>query len=244
MSAALSRLENRLTDADRLIEIHTEVTGAQPGRRRGYDALNRSSVLLAVAAWEGYCEEAAVNAAAHVARRVNSAADLPSSVRDAMVAHMYEHQKWSSLNNSTKSGIWSLADSGWRTAYIEYARSRVSRLNTPDYERARKLFSSVCGLSDFTETWGRGRWTADHYRGQLAATLKIRHMVAHGAIGENTVGKAVAREAVRFVRQISEWTDEAITVHLGTLKKRGRPRHGLAVINAAARAPLVRLGGE
>ena len=219
-SSALKRLQDRLVDTKRLIEIHTECTGSQPGRRHGYDALNRSAVILAVAAWEGYCEDIAQVAVGHVARRLRSSADLPSNVQDAMLAYLYESQGWSKLNSGTKSTIWGLADQGWRQAYVGYARSRINALNTPDYPKVKKRYASICGLPDFTVNWGAGRWNAAHYQQLLDETLKVRPRIAHGAIGSVTVGKGMAKEAASLIRRIGGWTDSTVIAHLQNLPTR------------------------
>jgi len=111
-SAALKRLGARLSDAARLLEIHAECTGEDRGRRHGYDALNRSAVILAVAAWEGYVEDRLEGAAAVISRRLKKADDLPANVRDAMLAAMHDEKGWAKLNPATMQGIWSLAGAG------------------------------------------------------------------------------------------------------------------------------------
>ena len=216
-SIALRRLDSRLSDADRLLEIHAECTGPERGRRRGYDALNRSAVILAVAAWEGFVEDRLEGAAAIISRRLKGPSDLPGNVRDAMLAAMYEEQGWSRLGNETKAGIWSLAGRGWRSAYVSYAKAKVGALNTPDYQKLRRLYASVIGLSDVAVGWEYRRWTKDTYTARLDNLLLLRHRIAHGVIGDETVGKTVAKDGVSLVRKLATWTDQTVGEHLASL---------------------------
>lgn len=237
-SRTLVRFEARLADAQRLLEIHAEATGTARGRRHNYDALSRSAVILAVAAWEGYVEDLALAAAGRIVRNLRSANDLPPNVRDGLITHLYETHGWSSLNRATKDTIWGLSGGGWRQAYISYARHRVMKLNTPKYDNVRKLLSSVTGLQDFTDGWGSARWPAEHYRGQLEASLQVRHLIAHGAIGSTTVGKAVAEEVVKHIKRFAEWTEGAMASHLNGLPRLKRPVS--VKLSVAANAPLPR----
>jgi len=45
----------------------------------------------------------------------------------------------------------------------------------------------------------------------------LRHRIAHGAIGDETVGKTKAKNATSLVRQLATWTDGTVDVHLKTL---------------------------
>ena len=57
-SKALSGLTHRLVDVDEILKAHAAVAGAEPGRKRNVGALNRASVLLLNAHFEGYLEDA------------------------------------------------------------------------------------------------------------------------------------------------------------------------------------------
>lgn len=230
---AFSRLHARLADGTRLVEIHEECTGAAAGRRRGYDALNRSAIILAVAAWEGYTEDLLEAAVGRVVRYMKAPSQLPQSVREAMIAHLHEAEGWTKLTSSSKASIWGLTGDGWRTAYISYARAKIAALHTPDHKNLRKLYASVIGLPDISALWGARRWTAADYVTRLDALLLLRHRIAHGAIGAETVGKTKAANAVALIERLAGWTDKAVVSHLLDLdvrptkrKSPGRARRG------------------
>ncbi len=222
-TAALTRLQSRLVDARRLVEIHEECTGQNRGRRVGYDALNRSAIILAVAAWEGFVEDLLKTAAAQISRHAKGPSALPDNVRDAMIAYMYETHGWSKLNPTTKDTIWMLTGRGWRKSYRDYTQARINSLHTPNYENVKKLYSSTIGLADFTCDWGATRWRPEDYRQRLEDLLLLRHRIAHGMIGQETVGKTKAKKAINMIERVSAWTEKTTAAHvrqIGPIQRR------------------------
>ena len=219
-SNAIRRLRLRLTDARRLIEIHEECTGNARGRRHGYDALNRSAVILAVAAWEGFSEDSLDRAVAEIARRAEGPETLPDRVWQAMLAHLHEKHTWSKLNDTAKSSMWKLAGEGWRLQFIDYSKAKIAALNTPNHGNLRKAYSSLVGLENFSAQWGARRWTEADYITKLDDLLNLRHRIAHGVIGEETVGKSKARAGVSLIERLAGKTDEVVTAHLAAMKLR------------------------
>lgn len=216
-TVALTRLQSRLGDAKRLVEIHEECTGQNRGRRVGYDALNRSAIILAVAAWEGFVEDLLKTAVVQISRHAKGPSALPDNVREAMIAHMYETHGWGKLNTTTKETIWALTGRGWRSSYIDFTRARINVLHTPNYENVKKLYSSTIGLADFTSDWGAKRWRPDDYRQRLEDLLLLRHRIAHGMIGQETVGKTRAKKAINMIERVSAWTEKITAAHVGQI---------------------------
>ncbi|MDR6291371.1 hypothetical protein E9232_003897 [Inquilinus ginsengisoli] len=200
-----------------MIEIHEECTGREPGRRHGYDALNRSTVILSVAAWEGFVEELLEGAVGYMARNVRGPSSIPKNVRDMMISFLYERNGWSKLKDSTKSEIWSLTGNGWRSNYISFAKSRISSLNTPNHANVKKLYSSVIGVPNCSEFWNYGRWSSERYIEKLEELMNMRHRIAHGSIGKDTVGKTFAKNAISLIEFISEKTDRSVKNHVRSI---------------------------
>ncbi len=221
-SNAILRLRHRLTDARRLIEIHEECTGNARGRRHGYDALNRSAVILAVAAWEGFSEESLERAVAQIARQAKGPEVLPERVWQAMLAHLHEKHAWGKLSDKTKSSIWRLTGNGWRLHFIEYSKTKIAALNTPNHTNLRKTYSSLVGLDNFSAQWGERRWSEADYIKKLDDLLNLRHRIAHGGIGEETVGKRKALASVSLIERLARKTDATLSAHLAAMKLRHR----------------------
>ena len=216
-SSALKQLTERLKDARRLVEIHEECTGRKRGRRHGYDALNRSAVVLSVAAWEGFIEDLFVDAVEFIAKHVKGPKKIPENVRVAMIAHLYQVGGWSSLNSTTSRAIWSLTGTGWRQQFQEYGLSKIKAINTPSFKNLKKVSNSVIGLHDPASNWRAHRWSPAVYRSKLEDILELRHKIAHGALGNRTVGKAKAREAITIINRLGFWTMRGVRHHAGRL---------------------------
>lgn len=236
MKPALAALHTRLDDARRLIEIHDETTGIAAGRRYNFDALNRASVILSMAAWEGFVEDLLKYSSKFIATRLDGPSDFPQSIRETMLYKLHLDGNWGALNASTKSGIWSLAGSGWRAAYVGYATSRIRGLNTPNVENVGKLFKTVVGLSDFAQDWGARRWDRETYVNKLNDALTLRHRIAHGTIGTETVGKTRARNALSVVTKVAGWTTGTVDAHLHAFPLRPKP-----LVTKALRSAIVEM---
>lgn len=204
-TAALTRLQSRLEDAQRLVEIHGECTGQNRGRRVGYDALNRSAIILAMAAWEGFVEDLLKTAVAQISRHANGPSALSENVREAMIAYMYETHGWGKLNTTTKETIWALTGRGWRKSYRDYTQVRINSLHTPNYENVKKLYSSTIGLADFTCDWGATRWRPEDYRHSppsRAECLKDRIFDRDNRLIEDIFATGNNRQIDAFRRQL------------------------------------------
>lgn len=222
-TAALEALKERMKDAERLIEIHELTTGQQAGRRYNFDALNRSAVLLSIAAWEGFVEDLLKYSVEFMATRLDSPADLPKPVREVMLQAIYEDLRAELKPVKVKNGIWALVGSGWRAQFIQYGANRITRLNKPSVDNVQQLFKTVVGLNDFAAGWGARRWGRQAYVDKLGASLLLRHRIAHGAIGSETVGKQRARAAVSVVTKAASWTSSTVSTHLHSLELRSKP---------------------
>lgn len=218
---SLEQLDLRLEDARSLIAFHGELSGDGPGRRYGYESLNRSAVLLAVAAWENFCEDLARRNAAALARRLKTSADLPRAIRESLIQWIYEAHKMESLTRDSREAIWSITGSGWRAAFREFSEAKVGALNTPNSDNISALFKKTIGIRDITQCWRYRRWDREVYVERLDNLLQTRHRVAHGVITE-TVGKTKAKEAVKLVSMLAHWMDGAIASYFRTLDLQGK----------------------
>src|SRR5438067_1514089 len=63
-SQALAGLTERLSDVDQLMKAHEAVGGLEPGRRYDVEGLNRATVLMLCAHFEGYVEDVMTEALA------------------------------------------------------------------------------------------------------------------------------------------------------------------------------------
>jgi len=55
----IQRFEGNVGEVKRILEIHREIAGKAPGRKRDVEVLNKSAVVLLVACWEAFIEDLA-----------------------------------------------------------------------------------------------------------------------------------------------------------------------------------------
>lgn len=209
----IEQLEVRLTDARRLLEIHKQMTGDKAGRRRNVDILNRSSMLLTVAAWEEFAEDTALVHATKLSRNMKDPSALPPSVISSFMFWYFDDNQMSKPSNTTKIAMWDLAGDGWRAAYRRYVTQKVDDLNTPNYFRIKKLFSQTVGIEDIGSNWKHGRHGKAHYVAKLSEALNIRHEIAHGRRGDVTVGKGTAQSAIALIERLAVWITASISMN-------------------------------
>ncbi|KIE23392.1 hypothetical protein LK08_30100, partial [Streptomyces sp. MUSC 125] len=80
-SQARSAFNKNCEDVDRLLEIHTDITGDAPGRRWKVESLHKSAIVLLTAFWEAFCEDLAAEALTHLVDHAPKASALPGPLQ-------------------------------------------------------------------------------------------------------------------------------------------------------------------
>lgn len=108
-----ARFERGLSDADRLMETHTELGGEERGQRVGLEPLNRSALVLLTAVWEGFVEDTAAQALERLVEAASSPDGLPLRLRTTVAKEIKE--------DPHNLASWKLAGDNWRP----HLRSRL-----------------------------------------------------------------------------------------------------------------------
>ncbi|HEY4809492.1 MAG TPA: HEPN domain-containing protein [Solirubrobacteraceae bacterium] len=115
-SQSMAAFEENCGDVERLLDIHRELAGDGPGKKHGFEVLNKSAVVLMCAAWEAYCEDIAAEAIDHLVNHAANAskrnlntpktANIRSLFRDAIglrnVPSAWYWQKMSAVQAAEK----------------------------------------------------------------------------------------------------------------------------------------------
>lgn len=138
-SKARAAFDKNAKDIKRLIELHENVGGTAPGRRRGLEVLNKSAIVLITAFWEAYCEDIAAEGLEHIVEHAESADALPNELKKIIAKKLKDQPH--------ELEVWKIADDGWR-AYLsihleELKKQRDRKLNTPKSDRINELFKSA-----------------------------------------------------------------------------------------------------
>jgi hypothetical protein len=180
-------------DLSRLRQIHQQVGGTGPGRRR-LEVLNKSAVVLAVACWEAFVEDLAVLTFDLLLAGARDHSVFPARVLTLAAKPLREH--------TDARQVWALADAGWRQVLKRYRDEVMKRLvrpfNTPRAANVDALFQDLVG-SELSSTW---RWTgmsSTAARTKLDALVTLRGQIAHRVAASRPVRWSYVDDRVTFL---------------------------------------------
>ena len=138
-----------VSEVERLVEIHGQISGSGPGRRVNLEVLNKSAIVLLVAAWEAFIEELAKTAFDFLMAEASSPNVFPNKVL-ALAGRDLR-----SSRDETK--IWDLAGTGWESVLRKHRRAILDRytgsFNTPRARQVDALFEAMIGLRSASGRW-------------------------------------------------------------------------------------------
>src|SRR3989338_4211996 len=166
--------ENTL-EVSRLVQIHITLTGKKGGRRSGVEVLNKSGVVLLIACWEAFIEEASRQAFKFLLRHAKDPGVFPNKVLALAGRDLKNHKD--------ETRIWDLASDGWkkvlRTHESDVLRRHVSPVNVPDTKRVNELFEELLGIKHLSSCWQWEGMPATRAVKKLDRIIKLRHEIAH-----------------------------------------------------------------
>jgi len=217
-SEAHKSFDANLKDIERLLELHTMVGGTTKGRRYGLEVLNKAAIALITAYWEGYCEDVAAEALAHIVKHAKSSDVLPNELKKQLAKELKDAPH--------ELEVWKIADRRWK----KYLGDRLERLkekrnwdfNTPKTEQINKLFLQAVGIKQISSCW---KWpkkmTVNRAAHKLDKYVALRGAIAHRGKGSVTVKKAQVEDYFDFINRLATETGGAVNSHVNGIT--GRP---------------------
>jgi hypothetical protein len=197
-SKARQAFDANCADIDRLINIHSRLTGPGPGRRYDVEVLNKAGIVLITSFWEAYCEDLAAEALEHLVDHSETAAKLPIELQKAVAKSL--------KTDAHELAVWKLADDGWRdvlrSQLTDIQKERNKRLNTPKTEQIDDLFASAVGISKVSSRWYWKNMPADRARAKLDEYVSLRGDVAHRGKAARTIRKAQVVDYYSHVKDL------------------------------------------
>jgi hypothetical protein len=212
-SEARAAFEGNREDIERLLEIHGDLTGSGPGRRRGVEVLNKSGIVLMCAVWEAYCEDLAAEAVEHLVVHAADSSALPKELRKQIAKELEDE------NNDL--AVWQLAGDNWRTvlrtrlAVITEARNR--KLNTPKSTNIEELFAHAVGLPGVTASWKWRGTTPLQAQRKLDGFVTLRGEIAHRAAAPSAIKKRIVKNFVEHAERLVDATDDCVNTQIATV---------------------------
>jgi hypothetical protein len=205
------RFDQNAADVQRLLEIHTDLTGDRPGRRYGIEVLNKSAIVLISAIWEAYCEDVVSEALDHLLQQL-SPDKLPEDLKTQIAKELRK--------NPDDRAVWQLAGFGWK-AFVkqrlpDLTRERNTRLNTAKTPQINELFQKGIGLSNVSSHWRWKKMSATDAATKLDGYITLRGEIAHRGKAAEKVKKTTVTDFFGHVNTLVEKTDEAVNEFVKT----------------------------
>tara|TARA_R110002167_G_scaffold120156_1_gene297786 strand:- start:1290 stop:1997 length:708 start_codon:yes stop_codon:yes gene_type:complete len=194
----------------RLLEIHSEVSGSNRGRRHNLEVLNKSAIVLLVATWESYVEELAINSFDFLIKNSAKPEDIPRRVRVLSSKNL--------KNSKNELDVWALADSGWVEVLKQHQESTIKKyvktLNTPRTSNIDEIFESLLDLKNLSDNWYWKGMSKVNSHQKLEQLITLRGEIAHTVKASNSVTKSNILEYKEFLSRLATISHNKCNRHL------------------------------
>lgn len=209
-SLARNRFESNKVDVERLMEIHEELVGSDPGRKHNIDVINRAAIVFVCACWESFVEDLASEALDYLVQNSSDAKSIPKKLK-ALV--------YNAISLPNPQVIWdALADGGWKSQLIsrkaEILENWLGKFHTPSAENVTNLFEELLGLRDVSLGWKWKNMSKERARKKLDELVKIRGDIAHRTVHVENVHKSWTRDYLGHIATLASKTEIAVAKHL------------------------------
>jgi len=199
-------LNANLVDVLKLETIHTELTGDKRGRRFDVDVLNRSGIVLAVAAWESLVEDVAVAAFDQLLASAADPSVFPARVL-ALAGNPLREDK-------DERRVWALAGDGWKDVLRAHRdavlRDFLGGFHSPRPDKVDTLFERLIGLPNISAHWRWHKNTVEQVKKKLGALIDLRGTIAHRLGPERYVTKGELTDALDLIGRASAITQNRV----------------------------------
>lgn len=208
-------LQANLAEVNRLLEIHTKLTGTAKGYRHNVEVLNKSAVVLLVACWEAFVEDLAETAFGILLRRAKAHTEFSTKVLAQAGRPLRQA--------ADEMEIWRLAGDGWRDVMRKHKEALfdryIGKLNTPKPDQVDELFRSLLGVPRVSDSWRWSHMTSPRATAKLQELVVLRGSIAHRVKASESVLKDRVRASTDFVYRVAVTTSNALRAYI--LKQTG-----------------------
>jgi hypothetical protein len=196
-----------------LIEIHDARTGGKAGRPPvQLEALKRSSLILAVTAWESFVEDTVQQ---QLEKRLN-AATTPSQVQSIFQAVA---QEWLEGARRYAPDLIKWTGDSWKQIIRESLKAKLERFHTPNTENVDSLFQRYLQCRDLSKNWSWQSVTHQDAAKKLDALIKVRGRAVHRGMRlhpmsrpESPMGRTTVIKALNLIYNLVDATERALQI--------------------------------
>lgn len=193
-------LTKNLEEVNRLLSIHSDISGSGPGRKRDVQVLNKSALIMLLACWEAYIEDAAENFFNFALEN----AEEPSVFPEHVLAIAAKEVK-----KGDTSRLWALSGDGWKDE-LETHKNKIlekyivkGSFNTPSAANIDRLFSELIGLTSLSKEWYWPGMSSQKACDKLAELIDIRGSIAHRVNASRTIYKKDVQDFKKFILRLA-----------------------------------------
>lgn len=199
-----------------LIEIHDTLSGAKAGRPPvQLEALKRSSLILAVTAWESFVEDTVQQ---QLEEKLAACSSSPTPIQSIFNAVANE---WLSPDGPKRQGVhlitWT-AD-GWKQLIRDSLRLKLEKFHTPNTENVDALFKKYLQCASISGQWSWQSVPSLKATRQLDALIKLRGRAVHRGMTlhpmskpEASMKRATVVSALNLIYNLVDSTEKALGV--------------------------------
>lgn len=199
-------LWRNLDEVDRLVEIHTKMSGKKAGYKHNVAVLNKSAIVLLVACWECFIEDLAESAFSILLRRATKHDIFSGKVLTEAAKPLKE--------SKDDREVWQLAGDGWRNVLKNHKSTLFTRytgkLNTPRPEQVDALYESLLGIKSISSNWHWKGTSANDSVSKLTDLIDLRGTIAHRVASSRRVHKKDVLDYVDFINRIAVQTSNSV----------------------------------
>ncbi len=207
--------KENLSEIKRLLEIHVELTGDEPGRRANVEVLNKSGIVLLVACWEAFVE------------------DLATSSFDFLLSHARDHKIFSAKVRTLASknirisnnheDVWLLAGRGWENVLKSHRdavmKKHVTNFHTPRAFQVDTLFEEMVGYKKLSSKWYWQNMSKEEAINKLEDLVTLRGSIAHRVSTSQSVTKSAVNNNASLIARIVAISSNELRKHIFNLTK-------------------------
>lgn len=209
----MDNMKTNMEEVNRLMQIHTTLTGTGRGRRYAVEILNKSAIVLITACWEALAEDLASEGFDFILNKAKSPDAFPKKVR------AFASRKLKSDNDELK--VWNLAGDGWKDVLSAHRDSTLEKivgsLNTPRAENIDRMFLEVLGIPKVSSSWTWGKLSSEQAREKLSDFVTLRGAIAHRVTTAGAVTKATVLSYRDFAYRLGVKTSNRVNTHIHDL---------------------------
>jgi RiboL-PSP-HEPN len=204
-SMARSNLARTGSEIRDFYAVH-QLVKDMPGIRRKLDVLNKGTIVLLSAIWEGFCEDLTAEALLLLVDGAPDAAALPTPLQRIVARELKQ--------SPHELAVWRLAGDGWRDvlhtrlSYLQKERNR--RLNTPTSTNIDEFFKQALGIDEISSNWATTQASAKENASRLDAFIELRNAIGHRGLGDAVVSKTTVKNFNNHIQRLATLTESAV----------------------------------